>query len=216
MSSPPASNILGAVTVAAGPLLLLAGLVWHPFIPDLTDSADVARHLEEDTTTWLGAHYLVAVGAAVLLLGFLAVRTFIRTTRGPEPLTARALAPLVIGSCLFVMLPAMEIAMLAVAEAGGDVAETQEALGTWFLPTLVAGAIFYGVGAVLFGVGVLRAQVLPRGVSWVVLVAFAVSALGRLVPMTLVLMISIVALNVAMLPLAAAMWRPATGPEGEG
>ncbi len=170
MASPSAANALGAITVAAGPLLLLAGLVWHPFIPDLTDSADVARHLEEDTMTWLGAHYLVAVGAAVLLLGLLAVRTFIRTTSGPEPWTERAIAPLVLGSCLFVMLPAMEIAMLAVAEAGGDSAATQEELQTWFLPTLIAAAIFYGVGVVLFGVGVLRSQILPSGLSWVVLV----------------------------------------------
>ncbi len=215
MSSPSASNPLSAATVAAGPLLLLVGLLWHPFIPDLTDSADVARHLEEDTFTWLGAHYLVAFGAAVLLLGFLAVRAFVRTARGPEPWTGRAVAPLVLGSCLFVMLPAMEIAMLAVVEAGGDSVATQQELQTWFLPTLVAGSILYGVGAVLFAVGVLRAQVLSTGLSWVVLVAFVVSALGRFVPMTLVLIISMVALNVAMLPLAAAMLRPARGGVGE-
>ena len=200
------SDRLGAIPVVAGPLLLLAGILWHPFIPDLRDNSDVVHHLQQDTTSWFGAHFLVAVGTAVVLLGFLAVRAHVRTTVGREPWTARALPPLVVGSILFVMLPAMEIAMLAVEKVGGDLLATQNALDTWFKPILLAGSVIFGIGTILFAAGVHRANILPRGASLVVLVAFVVAAVSR-VPFTLALMVGIVALNIAMLPLAATMWR---------
>lgn len=197
---------IGAIAVVAGPLTLLGAILWHPFIPDLTNNADVVQHLQANTGRWFGAHLLVALGSAVLLLGFLAVRAHVRTTVGREPWTGRAIAPLVVGSILFAMLPAMEIAMLAVEGTGGDLLATQNALDTWFKPILFAGALLLGVGSVLFAVGVHRANILPRPASRTMLAAFAVSALSR-VPFTLALIIGIVALNVAMLPLAVTMWK---------
>jgi hypothetical protein len=197
---------LGALAVAAGPLVLLAGILWHPFIPDLRDGDDVARHLQDDTTTWFGAHLLVAIGAAVLLLGFLAARAHIRTSVGREPWTGRAVVPLVLGSMLFVMLPAMEIGMLAVEAANGDVAATQAELYTWFMPLTFASAAILGVGTILFAVGVHKARVLPAALDRTVVAALVASALTRL-PFTAALIAGVVALNVAMLPLAATMWR---------
>lgn len=197
---------LGAVATAAGPLMLLAGILWHPFIPDLRNNADVVHHLQTNTTTWFGAHMLVALGAAVLLLGFLAIRTHIRTTVGREAWTGRAIAPLVISTALFVMLPAMEIGMLAVDKAGGDLLATQNALDTWFTPILLVGTLIFAVGSIMFAVGVHRARVLPTAASWTVLVAFVVSALSR-IPFTAALLVGIVALNVAMMPLAWTMWK---------
>lgn len=206
---------IGAIAVVAGPLIVLGAILWHPFIPDLTDNADVVRHLQENTARWLGAHFLVALGSAVLLLGFLAVRAHVRTTVGREPWTARAIAPLVVGSILFAMLPAMEIAMLAVDKAGGDLLATQNALNTWFRPILLMGSVIFGVGTILFTVGVYKANILPTGVSRLVVVAFVVSAASRL-PFTLALIIGIVALNVAMLPLAVTMWNAAGADRPQG
>lgn len=197
---------IGALVVAAGPLTLLVGILWHPFIPDLTDNADVVAHLAEDPGTWFAAHLLVAVGSPLLLLGFLAVRAHVRTTVGREPWTGRAIAPLVMGTALFTMLPAMEIGMLAVDEVGGDLLATQNALDTWFRPILIASALLLGVGTILFAIGVKRADILPTGIARTVVVALGVSAVSR-VPFTAALMIGIVALVVAMLPLAATMWK---------
>ncbi|HEX9817086.1 MAG TPA: hypothetical protein VGB18_08905 [Candidatus Thermoplasmatota archaeon] len=197
---------IGAIAVAAGPLILLAGILWHPFIPDLRDNADVVRHMQADTGVWFGAHFVVAVGSAVLLLGLLAVRAHVRTTVGREPWTGRAIAPLVVGSILFAMLPAMEIGMLAVEKTGGDLLATHNALDTWFTPILVIGSFIFGVGMILFAVGVHKANILPTGLSRLVVAAFVVSALSR-IPFTAALIAGIVALNVAMLPLAATMWK---------
>ena len=185
---------LAALAVASGPIILLVGILWHPFIPNLTDNADVVAHLQEDTTAWFGAHFLIALGSAFLLLGFLA---------------ARAIAPLVVGSTMFTMLPAMEIGMLAVHEVGGDLLATQNALDTWFVPILLVSAFLLAVGTIMFAVGVKRADILPAGLSRTVTVAFVVSAVSR-VPFTAALMAGIVALVVAMLPLAATMWKAGT------
>lgn len=196
----------GAIAVAAGPLILLAGILWHPFIPDLRDNADVVQHMQADTGTWFGAHFLVAIGSAVLLLGFLAVQAHVRTTVGRDPWTGRAIAPLVVGTILFVMLPAMEIGLLAVEKAGGDLLATHNALDTWFMPILLIGSVIFGVGMILFAIGVHKANILPSGLSRLVVVGFVAFALSR-IPFTLALMAGIVAVNVAMLPLAATMWK---------
>jgi hypothetical protein len=198
---------VGALAAAGGPLLLLAGLLWHPFIPDLRDKVDVVRHMQADTAAWFGAHLVVALGAAILLLSFLAVRAHVRTSVGREPWTARAIPLLTVGSCLFVMLPAMEIAMLAVDAAGGDLVATHLALNTWFVPISMAGSAAFAIGSVLFAIGIHRARILPSGLAWVVIAALVVSAASRFAPMTLPLMIGAVALVVAMLPLAASMWN---------
>jgi hypothetical protein len=196
----------GAVVVASGPLLMLAAILWHPFIPDLRDKADVVRHLQADTTTWFGAHLLVALASALVLLGFLAVHGHVRATIGRARWMRGAIPWLVVGTVLFVMLPAMEIGMLAVEKAGGDLLATQTALDTWFMPILVSGTIVFAVGSVAFAVGVHRARILPAGTSWVVVAGLVVSAASR-VPFTLALILGVVALNVAMLILASAMWR---------
>lgn len=204
----------GALVAAAGPVTLLMGLLWHPFIRDLRDKADVVRHMQADTTTWFGSHLVVALGSAILLLSFLAVRAHVRTSVGREPWTARAIPLLTVGSFLFVMLPAMEIGLLAVEAVGGDLVATHVALNTWWVPILMAGSATFGVGSVLFAVGIQRARILPSPLAWVVVASLVVSALSRFVPMTLGLLVGNVALVVAMLPLAATMWNAGSAERG--
>lgn len=203
----------GALVAGAGPLILLLGLLWHPFIRDLRDKADVVRHLEADTTTWFGAHLVVALGSAVLLLSFLAVRAHVATTVGREPWTSRAIPFLTMGSILFVMLPAMEIGLLAVHAVGGDLVATHVALNAWWVPILMAGSAAFAAGSILFAVGIRRARVLPSGLSWLVAAALVVSALSRFVPMTFALLVGIVALVVALMPLAVTMWNAGAAKE---
>ena len=203
----------GALAAAAGPLALLAGLLWHPFIPDLRDKADVVRHLQADTATWFGAHLVVAIGSAVLLLSFLAVRAHVRTSVGREAWTARSIPFLTMGSTLFVMLPAMEIGLLAVEAVGGDLLATHVALNRWWVPILMAGSATFGLGSLLFAVGILRARILSPGVARLVAIALGVSAVSRFVPMTLPLLVGGAALVVAFLPLAVTMWNAGAAKE---
>lgn len=197
-------DLARASLVALSPSLLLLSLVYHPHIDDLRDKESVASALTEDTARWGIVHLAVGLAAALVLLAFLAVDAFLRENGRSRASTA-GVPFVVVGSILFAFLPAMEIAMLAVAETGGDVAAVMLAMNTWFVPVLVGGAVVFGVGAVLFAVAVARSGVLGRGTTLLVVTAFVVAALARFVPLGAMLYLSGAALVVALLPLAVVM-----------
>jgi len=109
-----------AAIVAIAPAVLLFAFVYHPYIANLTDKAAVAAALSSDTTRWGLSHLAVGVGSGLAVLAFLAIRGYLREA-GEERSSILALPFIVIGSSLFAFLPAMEIAMLAVADEGADV-----------------------------------------------------------------------------------------------
>ena len=55
-----------------------------------------------------------------MALAFIALRSYLREA-GEERWSALALPFAVVGSCLFIPLTGMELALLAAAETGGDV-----------------------------------------------------------------------------------------------
>jgi len=196
-----------ATAAFLGPAILLAGLLWHPFIAKLTDNDAVVHALAQDATRWFLSHFVVAIGAAVLLLAFLGVRAHIRATVGHEPWTSRAIVPLVLGTVLFALLPGMEIGILAVHESGGDALAAQNQLDTWFVPVLLAGSLLFAAGSVLFAIGVRKAAILPSTTSWLVVSALMVSAASRFVPMTGSLLVGALALVIAFWTLGVTMWQ---------
>lgn len=109
----------GASIVAVAPVVLMASFVYHPHISDLTDKAAVAAALTEDTARWGFAHLAVGVGAALVVLAFLAIHRYLREA-GEYRWSALGVPFIVLGSTLFAFLPAMEIAMLGAAGAGGS------------------------------------------------------------------------------------------------
>src|ERR687898_3530779 len=136
---------LRAVIVAIAPAVLLAAFVSHPYIANPTDKAAVAAELASDTTRWGLSHLAVGVGSGLVVLAFLAIRSYLRET-GKERWSILALPFIVIGSTLFAFLPAMEIAMLGAAEAGGDVNGGPVAVDQWFFPTFLAAALIFALG----------------------------------------------------------------------
>ncbi|WP_102141670.1 hypothetical protein [Mycobacterium hubeiense] len=88
------TNKIRAATVAIAPVVLAAALLWHPPIPGrLPDDAAVAEHVAHDPTRWGLAHLAAAVASAFLILGFIAVRGYLRdagdawamwSQRGPD------------------------------------------------------------------------------------------------------------------------------------
>jgi hypothetical protein len=197
----------GAFIVALAPAVMLAGLFAHPYIATLPDEAAVAAAVTADTTRWGLAHLTVGVASGLVVLAFLAIRSYLRDA-GEERWSILALPFIVIGGTLFALLPGMEFAPLAAAEAGADVQAVQAALAPWFLPILVTGAATFAVGVFAFARGIADSRVLSRRLSRLVVGALVVLAVARFVPVGAVqFYVQGAAGIVALWPLAYEMWK---------
>jgi hypothetical protein len=197
----------GAAIVALAPTVMLAGLFAHPYIATLPDEAAVAEAVAADTTYWGLVHLTAAVASGLLVLAFLAIRSYLREA-GEERWSILALPFIVMGSTLFAVLPGMEFAPLAAAKAGADAEAAQAALASWFIPIMVTGAITFAVGVFAFAKGIANSRVLSRRLSRLVVGALVVMAISRLVPVGAVqFYVQGAAGVVALWPLAYEMWR---------
>src|SRR5215218_22034 len=202
----------GASIVALAPAVMLVGLFAHPYIATLPDEAAVAEMATADTTRWGLVHLTVGVASGLLVLAFLAIRSYLRGA-GEDRWSILALPFIVVGSTLFAVLPGMEFAPLAAAEAGGDVQAVQAALAPWFLPVLVTGAATFAIGVFAFAKGIADSRILSRRLTWLVVGALVVMAVARLVPVGAVqFYVQGAAGIVALWPHAYEMWkRPDAG-----
>ena len=210
VKGPPMSSTararLRAVIVAIAPAVLLAAFVYHPYIANPTDKAAVAAALASDTTRWGLSHLAVGVGSGLVVLAFLAIRSYLREA-GKERWSILALPFIVLGSTLFAFLPAMEIAMLGAAEAGADVQAVLIAMDPWFFATLLAAAIIFALGVLGFALGIVRSRVLGPRLTWLVVGALVVMAAARFVPLGAAIYVGGVAGLLALWPLAYEMWK---------
>jgi hypothetical protein len=197
----------GASIVALAPAVMLVGLFAHPYIATLPDEAAVAETTTADTTRWGLVHLTVGVASGLLVLTFLAIRNYLRGA-GEDRWSILALPFIVVGSTLFAVLPGMEFAPLAAAEAGGHVQAVQAALAPWFLPVLVTGAATFAIGVFAFAKGIADSRILSRRLIWLVVGALVVMAVARLVPVGAVqFYVQGAAGIVALWPLAYEMWK---------
>jgi hypothetical protein len=197
----------GAAIVALAPAVMLAGLFAHPYIATLPDEAAVAEAVAADTTYWGLVHLTAAVASGLLVLAFLAIRSYLREA-GEERWSILALPFIVIGSTLFAVLPGMEFAPLAAAKAGADAEAAQAALASWFIPIMVMGAITFAVGVFAFAKGIANSRVMSRRLTWVVVGALVVLAISRVVPVGAAqFYVQGAAGVVALWPLAYEMWK---------
>lgn len=205
---------LRAAIVAVAPVVLLAGFVYHPFLDHPTDPGTIAAAAAADTMRWGLAHLAIAVGYGFAVLAFIAIRSYLREA-GEERWSARALPFIVMGSTLFAVLPGMEFAPLAAAEAGGDGKAAQAALIPWFVPILLIGGISFALGALGFAIAIVRSAVMDPLASWLVAGALVVMAAARFAPLSAAPYVIAVAGVVALWPLASAMWKRAEGQPAE-
>jgi hypothetical protein len=136
---------LRPAAVVIAPAVLFAGFVYHPYVSSATDAEAIASAVVADTTRWGIAHLAIGVGYALMVLAFLAIRSYLREGR-EERWSSSALPLVAVGSALFAILPGMEFAPLAAAETGGDVEGAQQELMPWFVPILLMGAITFTLG----------------------------------------------------------------------
>ncbi len=200
-----------ALVVAAAPVLLTAALLWHPPLPGrLPDSAGVADAASSDFMRWGLSHVAIVVAFAAVAVAFVAMRGHLRD-RGDAFVSAVGLALVLIGSTLYAMLPGMEFAVLAAHETGADLAQTQAALESWFVPILLVGAATFALGTGLIAAAVVRGG-LFRMPAHVVAGALIVFGLSRLVPVGVVqFYVQSAAALAAMLPMAMDMWASRQG-----
>ena len=200
---------LRAAIVVVAPAMLFAGFVYHPYVANGTDAEAIANAVIADTTRWGLAHLAIGAGYALMVLAFLAIRSYLRERR-EEHWSSLALPLVAVGSALFAILPGMEFAPLAAAETGGDVEGAQEELMPWFVPIFVTGAITFTLGALCFAMAIARAGVLSRQLQRLVVGALVVMAAARFVPLGAAQIVIGVAAIVALWPLAYEMWKPST------
>jgi hypothetical protein len=113
---------VAALVVA--PAVLGLALVAHPFISGrLPNETAIAEAVTADTTEWGMVHLSAAVGSALLVIAFLAVRSYLQQAR-ENRYSMLGLPLVVLGSTLFAVLPGMEFAALAAAENGATASES--------------------------------------------------------------------------------------------
>lgn len=202
-ATPPGPRVR-AVTVAAGPVLLLGALLWHPPIPGrLPDHDAVAAAAAADVTTWGLSHLATAVAAAAVAGSFIAVRSYLREL-GDGWFSAAGLALVVVGSTLYAVLAGMEFSMVAAHETGADLAAAQGALQSWFIPVLVGGSVMFAAGTALFALAVVRSAPVGRAATAAIATALVVFGVSRVIPVGMVqFYVQPVAALLALLPLAA-------------
>lgn len=202
----------GAAALAVAPVVVLVSFLTHPHIgtragePGIYDA--IASEVAAEPGLWIFSHLLLAVGSGLLALAFIALHGYLREA-GEDRWSAIGLPFVVLGSVLFALLPAMEMAPIAASEAGVDVAAVQQGLdATVFVPVLMAGSIVFGIGAVAFAAALARGSVLGSGASKGVAGALIVVAVSRFVPVFPVLFyVQSAALIAAFWPLAYVMWQ---------
>ncbi len=197
-----------AAIVVVAPVVLHAGVVAHPYIGlGPPDEAAIARAAASSPFRWGISHLIVGVAAALLLLAFLAIRSYLRDA-GDDRWSALALPFVIFGGTLYAILPGMEFAALAAAETGGDVLAALAAVDPWFVPVILTGGVASAIGIMGFAKGVSTVGVGALGVPRFVVVALGAMAVARIVPlMGVQLYVQAVAAVFAMWPLAYTMWR---------
>ena len=138
-----------AAIVAIAPAVLLVGFFYHPYISLPTDPVAIAAAAASDTMRWGPAHLAISVGYGLVVLAFLAIRSYL-SEAGEERWSILALPFIVMGSTLFVVLTGMEIRLMAAAETRADVQAVQSALFPLFTPILFTGALSFALGVLGF------------------------------------------------------------------
>lgn len=179
LSDSTVARARGAITVIA-PLTLLAAFAYHPHIMFLPSPDAVSHAVQADTNRWAIAHWGLGMASGLMALAFLAVRGWL-SDAGENRLSAMALPFLIFSASVYAILPGMEFTVFAAARTGADIVASQQAVDSWFVPTMLIAGLSNALGAILLATAVRRSRVLGA-VRPVVVAALYVVAVSRLVP----------------------------------
>lgn len=195
--------------LVVAPATLLVALAAHPFIEGrLPNQTAIAEEVVAGTTRWGVVHLAAGFASALIAMAFLAVRQYLHEA-GEDRLSGLGMPLVIVGSTLYAVMPGMEFAALAAAESGATtagVAEVQGAIGSWFMPVLIASGLTFGLGAISFAGAIRASKIANVRITQVVSMALIVMALSRIVPLSVTqFYIHGLAAIVALWPLAYVM-----------
>ncbi|WP_017568727.1 hypothetical protein [Nocardiopsis halotolerans] len=204
-------NWCRAVVMVVAPALLLAALLYHPFLSGFGPNPEiVAQAVEADPTRWATVHLLTVWAFALFVLAFHGLRGRLRDA-GEGRWSSWAFPLVIVGLVLIAALPAIELTVAAAVRTGADTVALLETLQPWFLSLLVSGSALFLVGSLAFAMGIARAGITGRSTTTVVVVAVVVMALAMAAPPFPAFYVMGIAAIVAFWPLAWATVR--TGPK---
>jgi hypothetical protein len=181
--SPPARDLARAAVLFAAPVVLLAGILAHPFVENYLETAVVASAVSAAPDRWAVAHVVIPVGMVLLLLAVVAIRGEFRRA-GEDRWSIVALPLLFVGGGLWAAVGASEITLAAVVNSGGDVLTVMETNQTWMGPYVVGAALLFALGWVSLGVAFYQSPILPRPLNRLAIAMVAIIVLGFGIPQT--------------------------------
>ena len=205
------SSRFRATVVTVAPAALGAALLWHPHIPGrLPNETAVGAAAAAGTTRWGLAHLAAAVASALVMLAFVAIRSYLREA-GEGRWSAVGLPFIIMGSTLFAVLPGMEFTPLAAVKVGTDPRAAQAALEPWFVPVGVISGVLFALGVLAFSKAIADSAILSGALRGIVIAALIVLAASRLVPFAAAqFYVQSAAVLIALWPLAYRMWTQAS------
>jgi len=176
-------NRARAAVLFIAPVVLLAGILAHPFVDTYFETSVVAAAVSGAPDRWTAAHLIIPIGMTLLLLAVVVISGEFRRA-GEHRWSVIAVPLLFIGGAVWGAIAALEITYAAVAKSGGDVLALMEANAAWTTPYLLGGALLFVLGWISLAVAFYRVPILPRALNWVAIAGLVVIVIGQALPGT--------------------------------
>ena len=194
-----------AAILAVAPLVLLTGLLLHPYISDSTDAAETAVKVAEGPTRWVWAHVIIALGLALTVVALSAFRSFLRAAG--DQWSFLAVPFFTVGVSLLIFFVGVDgLGGWATTESAGSAEAFYDEAEAW-APLLVTAGAILSIGLLLLAVAIKQSRTLPNGLTWLVVTSLVVSVIANFIPYGWTLYVIGTAAAGSLWPVAYIMWR---------
>ena len=210
---------LRAVAVFVFPVIGLVGLLYQPYVNDLTDPAAVGAAVAAGPTRWLWSQTLQAAALVAAILAVVAIRIYLRDA-GEDRWSFPAVPFVTIGAAVFIfLLGAGAVGGWVIVELGGSAGEVGQFFdeaGRFALPAFVIGGIAFSLGLLSLAAAVRRSGTLGDAAAWLVVIAVIVLVVAGFIPAGWADLVVGVAAVIAAWLIAYQMWQDASTASAPG
>jgi len=196
---------LRALVLAAAPLMLLAGFLYHPYVGNVIDKDLIIEAVNDDPDRWAWAHILVAAGIVLVLVALLSVRHELRA-RGEERWSFIGVALAIFGGAFLATTTGTEIMLGPVANAGVDLRAVLDATEPWANGMYAVAGLAFSLGLLGFAVATYRTKPLGGQLDVIAIAGLVVIAVANWVPHSIAEYAAAVASAAALWPFAYRVW----------
>lgn len=172
-----------AAVLFIAPVVLLAGVLAHPFVSNYLEIGVVAAAVSGAPDRWAAAHLILPIGMALLLLAVVVIRGEFRRA-GEQRWSVMAVPLLFLGGAMWGAIAALEITYAAVANSGGEVLAVMETNEAWAVPYVLLAAPIFLLGWISLAFAFYRVPILPDTLNWVAIAAIVLIVLASFIPQT--------------------------------